>query len=351
MLYNLSELSDRAVNAQRVGRDHGDVVGRVPELPQRRAGLVVHVTTVTGTHHRHAASGLGLRALPDNPGAGRRGEQHRRRRRRQAVRGRTDAAGATGPRGTGSGAAASVPVDARDPAAAHPARTADRRQYGTGTAVPAVHALPGHRPRDAVALAPLTLAPVDGQVPAVQLDVRHRPGRRAPVVARRPAVVAAAQRRRGVPQVPVVVRDQRRGAVLSGQHGFAAGRRTSSAAGTASGTSGGTTAAATAFTVATAGAGRVRRGAGDGRPRRNGRGRRGPGDRQWAHHQQRSGFLAATVTAVRHRFGHVSRCVLYPPDERRSPEIIVEKKKNVSTPSVVGQASADQSNVWSTRCG
>lgn len=123
-----------------------------------------------------------------------------------------------------------------------------------------------------MALAPLTLAPVDGQVPAVQLDVRHRPGRRAHATAaavdRRPAVVTAAQRRRGVPQVPVVVRDQRRGAVLSGQHRFA-GRRDDAAA-----------------TAAAAGCGRR------------------PDHRRRAFDQQRGRLFAATVTAVGHRVRH-----------------------------------------------
>jgi len=73
-------LSDRAVYPQRVGRDHGYVVGRVAELSQRRAGLMVNVVaTVAGAHGR-AAGGLGLRALPDDPRAGRRGEQDGRRR-------------------------------------------------------------------------------------------------------------------------------------------------------------------------------------------------------------------------------------------------------------------------------
>jgi len=70
-----------------------------------------------------------------------------------------------------------------------------------------------------MAFASQALAPRHRQVPAVQLDVRHRPRRRAAVVGR-PAIVATAERRRGVPQVTVVVRDQRRGAVLSGQHGL-----------------------------------------------------------------------------------------------------------------------------------
>jgi len=74
-----------------------------------------------------------------------------------------------------------------------------------------------------MALAPQALAPGHGQVPAVQLDVGHRSGGCSPIVGR-PAVVAAAQRRRGVPQVSVVMRDQRSGAVLPGQHGLA-GRR------------------------------------------------------------------------------------------------------------------------------
>jgi len=48
---NLSELSDRAVYPQGVGRDHGYIVGRVAELSQRRAGLMVNVVaTVAGAH-------------------------------------------------------------------------------------------------------------------------------------------------------------------------------------------------------------------------------------------------------------------------------------------------------------
>lgn len=82
---NLSELSDRTVDPQRVGRDHRYVVGRVPELSQRRARLMVHVTAVAGAHG-HAAGGLGLRALPYDARAGRRGQEHGRRRR-QGVRG------------------------------------------------------------------------------------------------------------------------------------------------------------------------------------------------------------------------------------------------------------------------
>lgn len=218
---NLSELPDRAVDPQRVGRDHRYVVGRVPELPERRAGLMVNVATVARAHG-HAAGGLRLRALPDYPGAGRRGQEHGGRRR-QGIRG-ADAADAD----AATAAAASVRranAAAAGRAVAVAAGRAGRARHAAAAhAAPALHALPGHGPRYyAVALAPQTLAPVDGQVPAVQFDVRHRPGRRAAVVGR-PALVAAAQRRRGVPQVSVMVRYQRRGAVLSGQHRLA-GRR------------------------------------------------------------------------------------------------------------------------------
>jgi len=133
-----------------------------------------------------------------------------------------------------------------------------------------------------VALAPQALAPGHRQVPAVQLDVWHRPGRRAGVVGR-PAVVATAQRRRRVPQVPVVVRDQRRGAVLSGQHGLP---------------------------------GRRRDGDGDGGRRRGGRGRhgRGPHRRRRAPDQQRRGLLATPVAAVRRRLRrHGGPAALRPP--------------------------------------
>jgi len=77
---NLSELSDRAVYPQRVGRDHGYVVGRVAELSERRAGLVVDIVAAVARAHGRATRGLGLRALPDDPRAGRRGQQHGRRR-------------------------------------------------------------------------------------------------------------------------------------------------------------------------------------------------------------------------------------------------------------------------------
>lgn len=185
---NLSELSDRAVDSQGVGRNHRYVVRWVPELSQGRAGLVMYVATMTGTHG-HAAGGLGLRALPDDSGAGRRGQQHGRRRR-QSVRG-TDAAAAAN---TARAAATAAAVPVANRAADHDAASA-------------ADALPRHRSGDAVALAPQTLTPVDGQVPAMQLDVRHGSGSRAPVVWR-PAFIAAAQRRRRVPQVPVVLWDQ-----------------------------------------------------------------------------------------------------------------------------------------------
>jgi len=123
-----------------------------------------------------------------------------------------------------------------------------------------------------VAFATQALAPGHRQVPAVQLDVGHRPGRRAAVVGR-PAVVAAAEGRCGVPQVAVVVRDQRRGAVLSGQHGLPGRRGSAGSCG------------------------------GGGRGRGRGRHRRGPDDRRRALDQQRRGLLAAPVTAVRRRLG------------------------------------------------
>jgi len=139
-----------------------------------------------------------------------------------------------------------------------------------------------------VALAPQTLAPGHGQVPAVQLDVGHRSGGRSPVVGR-PAVVAAAQRRRGVPQVPIMVRDQRSGAVLPGQHGLA-GRRGS-------------------------GRGRGRRRGGRGRHRRR------PHHRRRALDQQRRGLLAATVTAVGRRLRR------HGPVRVRSPEIMKTSRR------------------------
>lgn len=266
-------MSDRAVDPQRVGSDHCNVVGRVPELPQRRAGLMVNVATVARAHG-HAAGGLRLRALSDDPGAGRRGQQHGRRRR-QCVRGADAAAATAADADAAADAAAAASV--RHAAAAGGAvpvaagRAGRAGHAAAADAAPTLHALPGHGPRYyAVALAPQTLAPVDGQIPAVQLDVRHRPGRRAAVVGR-PALVAAAQRRCGVPQVPVMVRYQRRGAVLSGQHGFA-GRRAADRPG-----------------------------------RRPGTGR-GPYDRRRTLDQQRSGLLVATVTAVRHRLRHFAAC-------------------------------------------
>jgi len=67
LLSNLSELSDRAIYPQRVGRNHGYIVGRVAELSQRRAGLVVNVVATVARAHGRAAGGLGLRALPDDP--------------------------------------------------------------------------------------------------------------------------------------------------------------------------------------------------------------------------------------------------------------------------------------------
>lgn len=275
-------MSDRPVDPQRIGRDHGYVVGRVPELSQGRARLVVNVATVAGAHG-HAARGLGLGTLSDDPGAGRRGQQYGRRRR-QRVRGADATATASEAAATGAAAATATGTVTVTVTAAVTAGTADRaadaRDAGTGTAR-AADALPGHRPRDAMALPPLAHAPVYGQVPAMELDIRHRPGRRTAAAAAatavdwRPAVVAAAQRGRGVPQVPVMVRDQRRGAILSGQHGLAGRRRTG-----------------------------VGRWGGHGRRRRpdprSDDGRR-------ALDEQRSGFLAATVTAVRHGLGHCLR--------------------------------------------